>query len=36
MFLLHHLQSEQERLVRDAESYLDERLIQSLRGGLIR
>ena len=31
MFLLHHLQSEQERLVRDAESYLDARLIQSLR-----
>ena len=26
MFLLHHLQSDQERLVRDAESYLDERL----------
>jgi biopolymer transport protein ExbB/TolQ len=31
MFLLHHLQGEQERLVRDAESYLDERLVQSLR-----
>jgi biopolymer transport protein ExbB/TolQ len=31
MFLLHHLQSEQEGLVREAESYLDERLIQSLR-----
>jgi len=31
MFFLHHLQSEQERLVSDAESYLDERLIQSLR-----
>jgi biopolymer transport protein ExbB/TolQ len=31
MFLLHHLQGEQERLVRDAESYLDERLIQCLR-----
>lgn len=31
MFLLHHLQSEQERLVRDAEGYLDERLLQSLR-----
>jgi biopolymer transport protein ExbB/TolQ len=31
MFLLHHLQTDQERLVRDAESYLDERLIQSLR-----
>ena len=31
MFLLHHLQSEQERLVRDAESYLDERLLLSLR-----
>ena len=30
MFLLHHLQTDQERLVRDAESYLDERLIQSL------
>jgi len=31
MFLLHHLQTEQERLVRDAESYLDERLLRSLR-----
>ena len=31
MFLLHHLQTDQERLVRDAESYLDERLLQSLR-----
>jgi len=31
MFLLHHLQTDQERLVRDAETYLDERLIQSLR-----
>jgi biopolymer transport protein ExbB/TolQ len=31
MFLLHHLQAEQERLVRDAESYLDERLVRSLR-----
>ena len=31
MFLLHHVQAEQERLVRDAETYLDERLIQSLR-----
>jgi biopolymer transport protein ExbB/TolQ len=31
MFLLHHLQTEQERLVRDAESYLDERLLASLR-----
>jgi biopolymer transport protein ExbB/TolQ len=31
MFLLHHLQGEQDRLVRDAESYLDERLLQSLR-----
>jgi biopolymer transport protein ExbB/TolQ len=31
MFLLHHLQTEQERLVRDAESYLDERLLHSLR-----
>ena len=31
MFLLHHMQGEQERLVRDAESYLDERLVQSLR-----
>jgi biopolymer transport protein ExbB/TolQ len=31
MFLLHHLQTDQERLVRDAESYLDERLIRSLR-----
>ena len=31
MFLLHHLQGEQERLVREAESYLDERLVQSLR-----
>jgi len=31
MFLLHHLQGEQERLVRDAESYLDARLVQSLR-----
>jgi biopolymer transport protein ExbB/TolQ len=31
MFLLHHLQTDQERLVRDAEAYLDERLIQSLR-----
>jgi biopolymer transport protein ExbB/TolQ len=30
MFLLHHLQTDQERLVRDAQSYLDERLIQSL------
>jgi biopolymer transport protein ExbB/TolQ len=30
MFLLHHLQTDQERLVRDAESYLDERLIRSL------
>lgn len=31
MFLLHHLQTDQERLVRDAETYLDERLIRSLR-----
>ena len=31
MFFLHHMQGEQERLVRDAESYLDERLVQSLR-----
>jgi biopolymer transport protein ExbB/TolQ len=31
MFLLHHVQTEQERLVRDAESYLDERLLRSLR-----
>jgi biopolymer transport protein ExbB/TolQ len=31
MFLLHHLQTDQERLVRDAESYLDERLLASLR-----
>jgi biopolymer transport protein ExbB/TolQ len=30
MFLLHHLQTDQERLVRDAESYMDERLIRSL------
>jgi biopolymer transport protein ExbB/TolQ len=30
MFLLHHLQTDQERLVHDAESYLDERLIRSL------
>jgi biopolymer transport protein ExbB/TolQ len=30
MFLLHHVQTDQERLVRDAESYLDERLIRSL------
>jgi biopolymer transport protein ExbB/TolQ len=30
MFLLHHLQTDQERLVRDAESYLDERLLRSL------
>ena len=30
MFLLHHLQTDQERLVRDAETYLDERLIRSL------
>ena len=31
MFLLHHLQSDQDRLVRDAESYVDRRLLQSLR-----
>ena len=31
MFLLHHLQGEQERLVRDAEAWLDERLVHSLR-----
>jgi len=31
MFLLHHLQAEQERLVRDSESWLDERLVQNLR-----
>jgi biopolymer transport protein ExbB/TolQ len=31
MFLLHHLQEEQDRLVRDAESYVDEHLLQSLR-----
>jgi biopolymer transport protein ExbB/TolQ len=31
MFLLHHLQTEQERHVRDAESYVDERLLASLR-----
>jgi len=31
MFLLHHLQGEQERVVRDAESYLDERLLLSLK-----
>ena len=30
MFLLHHLQTDQERLVRDTASYLDERLIHSL------
>jgi biopolymer transport protein ExbB/TolQ len=30
MFLLHHLQTDQERLVRDAESYVDEQLIRSL------
>jgi biopolymer transport protein ExbB/TolQ len=30
MFLLHHVQTDQERLVRDAELYLDERLIRSL------
>ena len=30
MFLLHHLQTDQERLVRDTASYLDERLIRSL------
>jgi biopolymer transport protein ExbB/TolQ len=31
MFLLHRLQLRQERLVRDTEGYLDERLIQHLR-----
>ena len=31
MFLLHHLQSAQERLVRDTEDYLDEHLIQHMR-----
>jgi biopolymer transport protein ExbB/TolQ len=31
MFLLHRLQLRQERLVRDTESYLDERLIRHLR-----
>jgi biopolymer transport protein ExbB/TolQ len=31
MFLLHHLQGEQDRLVREAESYVDRRLVQSLR-----
>jgi biopolymer transport protein ExbB/TolQ len=31
MFLLHRLQLRQERLVRDTEAYLDERLIQHLR-----
>jgi biopolymer transport protein ExbB/TolQ len=31
MFLLHHLQGEQDRLVREAESYVDEHLLQSLR-----
>jgi biopolymer transport protein ExbB/TolQ len=30
MFLLHHLQTDQERLVRDAESYVDEQLLRSL------
>jgi biopolymer transport protein ExbB/TolQ len=31
MFLLHRLQLRQERLVRDTETYADERLIQHLR-----
>jgi biopolymer transport protein ExbB/TolQ len=31
MFLLHHLQGEQDRLVREAESYVDSRVLQSLR-----
>jgi len=31
MFLLHHLQGEQDKLVREADSYVDRRLLQSLR-----
>ena len=31
MFLLHQLQSTQERLVRDAGNWLDDRLVQNLR-----
>lgn len=31
MFLLHHLQGEQDRLVRETESYVDRQLLQSLR-----
>lgn len=31
MFLLHHLQTTQERLVRDAGNWLDDRLVQNLR-----
>jgi biopolymer transport protein ExbB/TolQ len=31
MFLLHHLQGEQDMLVREADSYVDRRLLQSLR-----
>jgi biopolymer transport protein ExbB/TolQ len=31
MFLLHHLQGEQDQVVREAESYVDKRLLQSLR-----
>ncbi|MCM2254959.1 MAG: MotA/TolQ/ExbB proton channel family protein [Vicinamibacteria bacterium] len=31
MFLLHHLQEDQERLVRDSETYLDRRVVQRLR-----
>lgn len=31
MFLLHHLQGEQDQLVREADSYVDRRLLQSLR-----
>lgn len=31
MFLLHHLQEQQERVVRDAETWIDRRLLQRLR-----
>ena len=31
MFLLHHLQGEQDKLVREADAYLDARVLQSLR-----
>ena len=31
MFLLHHLQTDQERLVRDASNWLDDQLVQNLR-----